>query len=217
MTSDLILIVVSLPLPLSIPPPPCFLSQASFSQKSSEPTHHTDLGLARKLMFSRCSSLSHSLSVLSSAFDHRKKPLLLPPFEQVYKTFAFQTSLQLHLMFSYMRLSAFRERPHSFHKRPTFCVPFCPLLRSAELKSSFPHLLCCAGFCNSVWEVNGAYWRQIPLINSVPSSSCLIAVNQFISFQFVTLLQIWGCQRAGSQRWPVARKRRLRPQYSTCE
>lgn len=55
-TLDLILIVMSLPLPLSIPPPSSFLSLASFSQTSSEPTHHTDLGISCKLMFSRCSS-----------------------------------------------------------------------------------------------------------------------------------------------------------------
>lgn len=50
------LIVVSVPLPLSIPRPSSFLSLAKFSQTSSEPTHHTELGISCKLMFCRCSS-----------------------------------------------------------------------------------------------------------------------------------------------------------------
>lgn len=87
-----------------------------------------------------------------------------------------------------------KKTPHSFHKRPTFCVPFCPLLRSAEIKSSFPHLICCAGFRNCAWEVNGPDWWQIPLISSVPSSSCLIAVNQFIRW---LIFSLWLCCRFG--------------------
>lgn len=95
-------------------------------------------------------------------------------------------------MFSYTHLSTC-----SFHKRTIFCDLFCSLLRSTEFKSSFPHLMCYTGFRNCVWEVNGADWWQVPLIYLVPSSSCLIAVNQFISW---LIFRLWLCCRFGGVR-----------------
>lgn len=179
------LIVVSVPLPLSIPRPSSFLSLAKFSQTSSEPTHHTELGISCKLMFCRCSScLTCWLSCpLLLRTVEKKRTAGLLPFRRLL--------LILLFMFSYTHLSTC-----SFHKRTTFCDLFCSL-RSTEFKSSFPHLICYTGFRNCVWEVNGADWWQIPLIYLVPSSSCLIAVNQFISW---LIFRLWLCCRFGGVR-----------------
>lgn len=57
--------------------------------------------------------------------------------------------------------------------------------------------MCCAGFINCVWEVNGPDWWQTPLMNSVLSPSCLIGMNQFISW---LIFSLWLCCRFGGVR-----------------